>query len=299
MEFFDKLELNVSLNWSLIEHADKMCESIINANDDRMNLEDELRNSFELESSHITKDITDKLTQYDGLNIEKIYSIMMENKYPLKRTRHVCVKNTFDEILHIGLQPSKIDYGVIQRWVNEFYAHEFKTSTEKMFCGFILYLLYVRIHPHQDGNGRMGRYLFLENRLLERTKSYVPLSTILNNHNFRDVSDKLLSLYNSIDIKEKNRDVDTYYTLHLSDRHINTMLYIIYISIVYKHLRINIPPQIEEYEAFDEILCHYHSPLAGRTFLIPSEDDYVDMKTVLSPFIDLSKHAKILKVLDE
>ena len=102
MEFFDKLELNVSLNWSLIEHADKMCESIIDANDDRMNFEDELRNSFELESSHITKDITDKLTQYDGLNIEKIYSIMMENKYPLKRTRHVCVKNTFDEILHIS-----------------------------------------------------------------------------------------------------------------------------------------------------------------------------------------------------
>jgi fido (protein-threonine AMPylation protein) len=43
---------------------------------------------------------------------------------------------------------------------------------------FACYLLYERIHPHEDGNGRMGRLLFLEN-IYNLADSFVPLSTAL------------------------------------------------------------------------------------------------------------------------
>lgn len=166
MEFFRELRLNIHLNWSIVERSKRMFEPLIGIQGDKMKFSEELYESFEAEGDTLTPEIISNIMSYDGLNIEKIHQILVGNRCPFKRSVHVCVKNNFDEILHIGLQPSKINYDILQEWVDTYYSYKFKSPIEKSFCGFILYLIYVRIHPHQDGNGRTARYLFLENKLL-------------------------------------------------------------------------------------------------------------------------------------
>ena len=268
---------------------------------DKMNFSEELYESFEAEGDRLTSEIISNIMSYDGLNIEKIHQILVGNRCPFKRHIHVCVKNNFDEILHVGLQPSKINYDILQEWVDTYYSYKFKSPIEKSFCGFILYLIYVRIHPHQDGNGRTARYLFLENKLLEGTSNYFPLSAILNNAALSRVNDKMATLFSLIDIREKNVSEEAYYTLSLSDKYVKTILYIMYVCISYKHIMINSSLECKiykEYESFFEMLCHYRNPLIGSTFIEDDMSVVKDVKLFLSNYIDISKHVKVLKVLD-
>ena len=51
----------------------------------------------------------------------------------------------------------------LQLLVNEFISLD---TWEKPIMGYIYYLIYMRVHPHTDGNGRIGRFVFFENPLL-------------------------------------------------------------------------------------------------------------------------------------
>ena len=266
-----------------------------------MNFSTELLNSFIIENSRLTDNIVKNLLAYDGLDIKIIHQIMVENKKPFMRNKYVYVVNNFGEICHIGLQSSKINYEQLQQWVDKFYEYSFKSNVEKMFSAFILYLLYVRIHPHEDGNGRTARYLFLENKKLEGTNNYFPLSSMLSNPIFRDIDDEMHMIFKEIDITEKGVDESDYLTLKLNDTMIKKILHLMYCVILYKHLKVNDSVkcnEFEKYETFPELITKYKPKFAGVTF---TEDNMIiidEMKTFLKKYINLEQHVKVLRVLN-
>ena len=278
-----------------------MFKPLLNVNSSYMTFSDELYNSFKLEGTKLTSSVKNKLLNYDGYDLKTIHQIITESKCAFERKVNVYVKNNFDDVLHVGLQPSKINYEWLQCWVNDFYTYHFKSSVEKMFCGFILYLFYIRIHPHQDGNGRTSRYVFLENKLLEGTENYFPLSTIIESNMFRTVNNNMGELMKLIDFSDKNISEDKYYSLTLSDKNVKMILYIMYISIVYKHLKVSSPKECEiyeEYESFGDMISHYRNPLMGTTFTESDMSIVKDIKHFIERYVDIMKHSQVLKVLD-
>jgi Fic family protein len=85
----------------------------------------------------------------------------------------------------MGIEYSKIDISRLQRWVDLYHSYSFNSPGEKLIVGYILYLLYERIHPHEDGNGRMGRYLFIENKLSYFQFDYESKDNLYSETSFR------------------------------------------------------------------------------------------------------------------
>ena len=178
-----------------------------------------------------------------------------------------------------------IEYGAerrgrspLQEWVNKFHECQFENKIDKILCGFILHLLYVRIHPHFDGNGRMSRYLFLENKLCMKEStipgsayalSFCPLSKILKEGQRPEFPKKtclelpmkyMNDIYNFID---ESIDVNTakeedYYKLKINNKILKKIYYIIYISVCYKYcIKYNnkIIDSFNNYNDFKYIFC--------------------------------------------
>lgn len=122
-------------------------------------------------------------------NIEELYKLMFKNKEVFRKNTDdyngfigVLKHNNSKELsfYNIGIDPQYIESEKLQEMVNYIYTYK---NNEYVYLheiiSFICYLLYERIHPHPDGNGRIGRLLFIENVF---NLEYFPLSKILNSN---------------------------------------------------------------------------------------------------------------------
>ena len=131
--------------------------------------------------------------------------------------------NTYEEFYNIGLNPDYIPD--LQELVDWYYNLKCDNDLYKII-GFACYLLYEHIHPHYDGNGRMGRLLFLENVY---NKCYVPIShKILNRRRLHDnlFPENVIRIYHDQDVNEiySKQDVAKYYSITIDDDMLHKIL---------------------------------------------------------------------------
>ena len=300
MDFFNNLGIQMNLNWLLLDNIN-LVKPIIGVVDSQWDFSKTLYDSFEIEGDEITDDVVDKLQKYSGNDIQEIHKILTKGKYPFKRNLSVAVVDDYAEPIHFGLKVSQIDYDFLQKCVDKYYSYQFSSSLEKTFCGFLLYLFYIRIHPHQDGNGRTGRYLFLENIKLFGTENYFPLSTIMKLHGI-----SMNPIYKVIDITEEHADKSVYYTFNFSDKIVKQIIHILYVTLLYKHLMIKdnkLVIELNENDNFKSIICYGKVKWNNKTVSKDSKlytmlrNQVSIILTKLKPYLDMKLHKEMLNKL--
>ena len=200
---------------------------------------------------HTIEDVIEELKssyKYETTNDmnPEIYTAMMNEENDIIKLHHILepkVLTSRNKKVHIndgmgtkftGAKQSFVDIKRLQQWVDVFHSYEFNSLMDKTLCGFILYLMYVRIHPHSDGNGRMARYLFLENKLL--LHNLCPLSKILND-DLKIVDNHMEKVFDWLDdtINVDKATAEDYYKLYIPLKIEKEIYYIIYMATCYKY----------------------------------------------------------------
>ncbi|KAA6366347.1 MAG: hypothetical protein EZS28_038127 [Streblomastix strix] len=154
-------------------------------------------NSNFIEQDFIPNETVNEAVQYildsNQPNIDELYRLLFPKRQHVFRQCNVYVsgKNNSKVISadNIGIRHELIDPHYLQELVNK------ANQTNDPITKFKYYLIYQRIHPHEDGNGRIGRLLFLE-------IYNIPLSTTLR------YSIKARKLMNEIFIYTNGSSVD-------------------------------------------------------------------------------------------
>ncbi|KAA6352813.1 MAG: hypothetical protein EZS28_051660, partial [Streblomastix strix] len=160
-----------------------------------------------MDSNCIEQDILPKNNINDAIEylknnevpqIDELYQALFKRETFRHCSVYVSDKNNSKIIsaANVGIQHENIDPEQLQQLVD--FAYEYYQSNKIMIL-FACYLLCERIHPHEDGNGRMGRLLFLEN-IYQLSDSFVPLSTALRYN--KQVKQLMNEIFKSISFGE-------------------------------------------------------------------------------------------------
>ena len=248
-DFFKSLDLNVVFEdgcfmntcCSMFEHVKSELLHIKPGNAD---FKLAVKNSYEFEQNIMMKPATATQLLQSNNSISNVYcafahptinsSIGTTNTTDsFRRQRAVFINGIYSKT-YSGALIKNINYAKLQNWVNVYHNYQFEQPVNKMICGFVLHLLYIRLVPHDCFNLAISRYLFLENKFQidNSDMSFVPVSILLND-NVVPVLDMMNTVYEYIfdTIKDPCKATESeYYNLTLPSRILKGIYYIIYVS---------------------------------------------------------------------
>ncbi|KAA6363908.1 MAG: hypothetical protein EZS28_040564, partial [Streblomastix strix] len=193
---FDVVENQVVLNTE-----DEGCKTIDTTDADRLMYKN-IMDSNSIEQDMYPKDNINDAIEYLKSNevpqIDELYQALFKRETFRHCSVYVSDKNNSKIIsaANVGIQHENIDPEQLQQLVD--FAYEYDQSNKVMVL-FACYLLYERIHPHEDGNDRMRKLLFLEN-IYQLTDSFIPLSTALRYN--KQVKQLMNEIFRSISFGE-------------------------------------------------------------------------------------------------
>ena len=258
-DFFESLQLNVKFdNETVFSDNANIFNHIYPIKYDKAFNSNQLmkrcfRTSYELDVGlTLNPNIYDKLASCNN-SMENVYKVITSkslavntnnsllSKVDYKRYKNAFINGCYSTI-YMGARYQFINYTKLQNWINMFHAFHFESNLNKMICGFILHLLYIRILPHSSDNARMARYLFLENKLLSEN-TFVPLSPMLN-ESIEAVTNILEEIYKwlftTVDYTKATEE--DYYPLtgsnqcfHITNNVLSKIIYLIYITRLFNH----------------------------------------------------------------
>ncbi|KAA6365355.1 MAG: hypothetical protein EZS28_039117 [Streblomastix strix] len=161
-----------------------------------------IKDSNCIEQDILPKDKINDAIEYVKSNevpqIEGLYEALFKRETYRHCSVYVSDKNNSKIIsaANVGIQHENIDPIELQQLVDFAYQYD---QPSKIMVLFACYLLYERILPHEDGNGRMERLLFLEN-MYQLSNSYVLLSTALRYN--KQVKQLMNEIFKSISFGE-------------------------------------------------------------------------------------------------
>jgi hypothetical protein len=144
----------------------------------------ELKYSFQMEGEKISNKKIDKILSLEDITPEAVHQVFCP-KIDFKRSHDIAVIDIWGNVYHKGIKVEFLDEAI------ERLKDIVENADDSIRQAIFNYLIYERVHPSPDGNGRVGRYLFFENPIVE----LFPLATYLEtSHNGHELMDKIWQL---------------------------------------------------------------------------------------------------------